>query len=236
MSQSLKFHFATLADCHQANSVVVVIDVLRAFSTAAYAFGQGVERILPVREPPEALALRDEIPGSLAVGEINGMPFPGFDLGNSPKQILEANNLHGRTLIQRTSAGVQGIIRSRNAETLLAASFVVAGATATYLRQINAQQITFVSTGLNENGRGDEDLACAEYLRELLLNHQPNPSPYLERVRTSHEASLFFNRDLPQFPPEDVEYSTALDRFNFAMPVRREQGRLVMRAINLTQI
>ncbi len=229
----LTVRYATLEDCHTARGAVVVIDVLRAFSTAAYAFGQGVTQIYPVGEPPEALALREKIPNALAVGEMNGIPFPGFDMGNSPKQMLEADDLRGRILVQRTSAGTHGLIRSVQAETLLAASFVVAGATAAYLKKIAVQEITFVSTGLNNNGRGDEDLACAEYLHRLLLDESPNPAPYLERVRASREAALFLGADLPQFPPEDVDYSTALDRFDFAMPVVRENGQLVMRALTL---
>lgn len=231
MPQPLKFRYATLDDCHEATGLVVVIDVIRAFSTAAYAFGQGVERILPVGEPHEALALREKIPNSLAVGEMNGIPFPGFDMGNSPKQMLEADDLRGRTLVQRTSAGTQGLIRSLKADTLLAASFVVARATADTLRNISADEITFVSTGINNNGRGDEDLACAEYIHQLLIGAQPDPKPYLQRVRTSREAALFLDSALPQFPPEDVEHCTALDRFSFAMPVRRENGSLVMRAL-----
>ena len=231
MPQPLTFRYATLDDCHEATGLVVVIDVIRAFSTAAYAFGQGVERILPVGEPHEALALREKIPNSLAVGQMNGIPFPGFDMGNSPKQMLEADNLRGRTLVQRTSAGTQGLIRSTGADILLAASFVVARATADTLRNISADEITFVSTGLNHNGRGDEDLACAEYIHQLLIGAQPDPNPYLQRVRTSREAALFLDSALPQFPPEDVEHCTRLDHFNFAMPVRRENGYLVMRAL-----
>ena len=231
MPQPLKFRYATLDDCHEATGLVVVIDVIRAFSTAAYAFGQGVERILPVGEPHEALALREKIPNSLAVGEMNGIPFPGFDMGNSPKQMLEADDLRGRTLVQRTSAGTQGLIRSLKAQTLLAASFVVARATADTVRNISADEITFVSTGINNNGRGDEDLACAEYIHQLLIGAQPDPTPYLQRVRTSREAALFLDSALPQFPPEDVDYCTRLDHFNFAMPVCRENGYLVMRAL-----
>ncbi|MDX9992738.1 MAG: 2-phosphosulfolactate phosphatase [Anaerolineales bacterium] len=225
-------HYATLEDCHEADGAVVVIDVLRAFSTAAYAFGQGVTQIYPVGEPAEALALREKIPNALAVGEMNGMPLAGFDMGNSPLQMLAAD-LRGRTLIQRTSAGTQGLVRSLRAETLLAASFVVAGATVAYLKKISARKITFVSTGLNQNGRGDEDLACAEYLHRLWQGDTPDPAPYLERVRLSREASIFLRQDLPQFPPIDLEYSTALDRFDFAMPVARNaNGQLVMRAFH----
>ena len=37
----MKIHYATLESCHDATGTVVVIDVLRAFTTAAYAFAAG---------------------------------------------------------------------------------------------------------------------------------------------------------------------------------------------------
>ena len=42
----------------RAKGTVVVIDVFRAFTTAAVAFARGVEKIILTAEPDEALALR----------------------------------------------------------------------------------------------------------------------------------------------------------------------------------
>ncbi|MGB9800251.1 MAG: 2-phosphosulfolactate phosphatase, partial [Thermanaerothrix sp.] len=47
-SPSFVFQRANLETCAQAADIVVVIDVLRAFSTAAYAFAAGADRILLV--------------------------------------------------------------------------------------------------------------------------------------------------------------------------------------------
>jgi phosphosulfolactate phosphohydrolase-like enzyme len=41
----MKFHYTTLETCHTATGVVLVIDVLRAFSNAAYAFSRGAKEI-----------------------------------------------------------------------------------------------------------------------------------------------------------------------------------------------
>jgi hypothetical protein len=35
----------------------------------------------------------------------------------------------------------------------------------------------------------------------------------------------------PQFPASDLDYCTQIDRFDFAMPIARLDGQLVMRAI-----
>jgi 2-phosphosulfolactate phosphatase len=54
----MKFHYTNLETCHEATGLVVVIDVLRAFSNAAYAFSRGAKEIYPVGGVEEALQLR----------------------------------------------------------------------------------------------------------------------------------------------------------------------------------
>ena len=117
----LKFRYTSLHDCHEATGVVILIDVLRAFSTAAYAFARGAKEILLVSSVEEALSLKSQIPDSKAMGEVGGLPPLGFDFGNSPSQIIE-QDLDGITLIQRTGAGTQGAVRVKNAEIAIAAS------------------------------------------------------------------------------------------------------------------
>src|SRR5512134_4014389 len=112
----MKFYYANLETCHTAAGVVIVIDVIRAFTNAAYAFGRGAKEIYPVSAVEEALELRAAIPDSLVCGEVGGIPPPGFDFGNSPTQ-TDILDLSGRTLIQRTGAGTQGIGRSVKADT-----------------------------------------------------------------------------------------------------------------------
>src|SRR5688572_19737872 len=128
----MKFHYTTLETCQTATGVVLIIDVLRAFSNAAYAFSRGVKEIILVSKVREALELKSKIPNSKAMGEVGGLPPKGFDFGNSPTQILE-QDLTGLTMIQRTGAGTQGAVKSVNAEIMLATSYVVAQASAKYV-------------------------------------------------------------------------------------------------------
>jgi 2-phosphosulfolactate phosphatase len=225
----MEFQCATLLDCGKAEGTVVVIDVLRAFSTAAYAFAAGVDQIRLVSSVEEAIELRRQTPGALVMGEVKGLPVPGFDFSNSPPQ-FDGLDLGGRLLIQRTTSGTQGAVRSRRAEHLLAASFANAAATVRAIQRLSPSRVTFVITGQRWGGWGDEDAACADYLESLLRGQPADLQPLLERVRNSPPGRQFTDPDQPDYPPEDLEYCLAMDRFDFAMPVERAGQALIMRA------
>lgn len=224
----MKIQQATLATCSQATGTVVAIDVIRAFTTAAFAFAAGVQDILLVSEVEEALALRERFPGSLVMGEVGGRRPEGFDFGNSPSALIGLD-LRGHRMIQRTSAGTQGIVRSTQAEALMAASFVCAAATARYLNRQSPESVTLVVTGVGFNLDGDEDAACADYLTALLRGQAPEATPYLERVRNSSDGR-FFSMHGSEFPVGDMDCCLSVDRFDFAMAVERREGMLVMEA------
>jgi 2-phosphosulfolactate phosphatase len=223
----MKFNYTSLETCHTANGLVIVIDVLRAFSTAAYAFSRGAKKIILASTVEEALGLKIKRPTAKVMGEVGGLPPAGFDFGNSPTQILE-EDLNGLTLIQRTSAGTQGAVRCVNANRLLAASFVVAGATVKHVLKIEPSEVVFVITGGNNN---EEDLSCAEYLEALLKGQNPGTKSFMRRVYDSRDAKGHLDPTLPEFPESDLDYCTQISRFNFSMPITRENAQLVMRAI-----
>lgn len=226
------FHYTNLDTCHEARGVVLVIDVLRAFSNAAYAFSRGAKEIILVSTVDEALSVRSRIPHSRAMGEVGGIAPPGFDFGNSPTQIRE-QDLHGFTLIQRTGAGTQGAVRSQNAEVMLATSFVVATATVQYVQRLGAREVTFVITGQFDQ-RGDEDLACAQYLEALFKGERPDTRPFLQRVYDSRDALEHLDPSQIHFPLSDLDYCTQVDLFDFAMQITRQTDGLIMRTVKFT--
>ncbi|MCB2202869.1 2-phosphosulfolactate phosphatase [bacterium] len=225
------FKFYSLAEAHNAEGTVVVIDVLRAFTTAAFAFAGGARQIFPVGGVDEALALHAELGDALIMGEVDGFKPKGFDFGNSPAALME-EDLSGRIMIQRTSAGTQGLNRATKADHLLAASFVVAGATTRYLRNLNPDLISFVITGTHKGRDGDEDRACADYLAALIQGENPSPETYLNRVGTSTVGRDFQFGEVAYILQQDFDLGLDLDRFDFAMPVRSEHGRLVMEKVD----
>jgi 2-phosphosulfolactate phosphatase len=226
----MRFSIINLQECSRVGGVVVVIDVLRAFSTACYAFAAGAVDITLVADVADAIRLKQETPAYRVIGEVGGMKVSDFDYGNSPAE-MEKLDLTGIHLVQRTSSGTQGAVRANHASHLLAASFCCAQATARYIQGLAQETASFVTSGVTTDGKGDEDLALAEYLIEQLEGCAPNPQPYLERVTGSRNAELLrgalFNTG------NDVELCARLDWFKFALPIERRAGRLVMKKFDL---
>lgn len=223
----MKFNYTSLETCHTATGLIIVIDVLRAFSNAAYAFSRGAKEIILVSSVEEALELKAEIPDSKAMGEVGGLPPTGFEFGNSPTQIIE-EDLTGLTLIQRTGAGTQGAVRCVNADVMLAVSFVVAGGTVKHILKIAPPEITFVITGGFDN---DEDVSCAEYLEAKFKGLQVDDQLFIQRVYNSRDAIMHHDITMPEFPKSDLDYCTRINAFDFAMPITRKNNRLTMQAI-----
>lgn len=203
-------------DGAEPDEAVVVVDVLRAFTTVPWLHHRGAARILAVDTPERALALRaGPIPDALLAGESGGVPLEGFDLGNSPTEVAQLADgwLTGRTVVHRTSAGTQGLVRTAGAGASFAGSFVTAGATAAALRALRAASITFVITGASLGRDGDEDLAAAELIAARVRGEDPDARPFLARVPVA-DAGRAFAPDGPDWaPPADLVAACEVDRF-----------------------
>jgi 2-phosphosulfolactate phosphatase len=70
-------------------------------------FSLGIKKSILVSTPQEAFALKSHDKALLLSGEVKGIPIAGFDLGNSPSEILRrgAPYFKGKTVVQRTSSG-----------------------------------------------------------------------------------------------------------------------------------
>jgi 2-phosphosulfolactate phosphatase len=87
--------------------VGIVVDVIRASSTIAQALAAGYERILCSARIDEARALRAELRDAVVGGERDAVRIAGFDLGASPREVLEPR---ARTLILSTTNGTRAIL------------------------------------------------------------------------------------------------------------------------------
>jgi 2-phosphosulfolactate phosphatase len=214
-----------------ADGAVAVIDVFRAFTTAAVALANGAARIVMVETVEEALALRASGIGQICIGEVGGRRPPGFDFGNSPFEVASAE-LRGTTLLQRTSAGTQGIVAARRAERLYAAALVTARATARALAAGSPGRITLVAMGDNGVARTDEDELCALHLRNLLEGRPGDPASVRGLIAAGGEIARFHDPARPYLHPEDAEIALDIDRYDFAVRVEIEDGRPVARLEN----
>ncbi|MEW2398120.1 2-phosphosulfolactate phosphatase [Streptomyces sp. NPDC046862] len=216
--------FLGIAELVEAPSVAVVVDVMRAFTVAAWAFAQGAEKIVLAESLDEALALKARHPDWVALKD--GPPTPGFDTVNSPG-LLRSIDLGGRTVVQKTTAGTVGALAVKEASLVLCAGFVVAEATARLLRTRKSDSVTFVVTG--EDGRADEDLACAQYIARRVTEAGTDAVEFLRRAGESRAAAELAEGVRQGVHPDDVALCLELDRFPYAMVATLEDSLMVLR-------
>jgi len=128
----------------KAEGVTVIIDVFRAFSVGCYAFDSGAAGIIAAAGIDDAFQLRRKYANSVLVGERDEKKIPGFDFGNSPTEILQAD-LHGKTVIHTTTAGTQGLINATRADLILTGSLVNAGAIVKFIKDLNPSHVSLVA-------------------------------------------------------------------------------------------
>ncbi len=216
-----------LDGAQRAVGAVAIIDVFRAFTTAAVALANGASRIIMVDSVDEALALRASGRAQACMGEVRGRAPAGFDFGNSPFEIAQVD-FRGTAIAQRTSAGTQGIVAARGADYLYAGSLVTAKATAKALLSHGTEHISLVAMGNNTLSRTDEDELCALHLRNL-LDGRPGDADAVRRViLASGEISRFHDPTDPHHP-RDLDIALDIDRFDFAIRVKMEDDRAVAR-------
>lgn len=217
-----------LAHGHELEGVVVVVDVLRAFSTAAYAFARGARAVVAVHALDDIEPLKRRHAPAITVGaQPGGRPVPGLDYGNSPAAMV-ALDLDGVTLIEYSAGGVRGLVDCNHASEVLAGSLVCARATAEYIHALAPAVVTFVITGLWTDRDGDEDHACADLIESYLLGLSPSLAAFEQRVRRSDFGRRFGLPEHPHLPAADLDLCARADRFEFAMPMRHDGDRLVV--------
>ena len=213
-----------------ARGHVVVIDVLRAFTCAAWAFDAGAESIVLVSTTDEAFAVKRARPDVLLIGEVGGRLIPGFDFANSPHDLRVAGErLRGRKLVQRTGSGTQGVTSAASADAVYLGSLPVASATCRHLTAIGAKTVTLLAMGSPSGFDGPEDVACRTYMAEALRGHAPDRDAATREVRESKGGLAALDPAVDWTSPGDLECATSVDAFAFAMPVAREDGLLVAR-------
>lgn len=215
-----------------ARGAVVVIDVLRAFSTAAYAFGAGVTEIVLVESPDQAFAIKEGEPDRLLAGEHRGRRIDGFDFPNSPYEMATTHGLAGRRMVLRTSAGTRGAVGAVGAERLWCSGLATASATAAAVRGSGLGTPTYVITGqhADQPERGQDDRETATYIESVRSGGAFDPAAVGRSVASGDEAITTLRLGAGHVHPDDIVLATRVDAFDFAMEASRIDGRLVLTA------
>jgi len=85
----------------------IVVDVVRATSSIAQALAAGYRRVLCCAEVDQARALRASLDDAVVGGERDAVRIEGFDLGASPRELLEPR---AETLVLSTTNGTRAIL------------------------------------------------------------------------------------------------------------------------------
>ena len=204
----------------QAQGIVVVIDVFRAFSVACYAYDSGAAQYIAVGDIKSAFELKKKYGNSVLVGERNEKKIAGFDFGNSPTEILKAN-LTGATVIHTTTAGTNGLINAQNAAVLLTGSFVNAGAIVRYITALKPERVSLVAMGYRAETSADEDILCARLIADRLKGHQPDYEAQVSDLKTGSGRRFFNPLNIEFSPPTDFFLCTMIDRFDFVLKAEK---------------
>jgi len=218
----------------QSADINVVIDVIRAFTVAHYAFMNGAEQIMLVGTTEEAFRLKQQHAEYLLMGEVRGLPIEGFEFDNSPSRIARCD-LAGRTLVQKTTNGVKATLHSLNADFIYVTGFSNARTTGKFIHDHHqydeqSRNIHLIAS----HPTGDEDLACAQFLKGIIEGHPTISSDeVVQRIVNSHAAQKFFNPDLPEFDKEDISFCIREVESDFVMRVNKLKEIPTIERVNI---
>jgi 2-phosphosulfolactate phosphatase len=229
LSPSLKKKFI-LRDFQKSKSlnITIVIDVFRAFTTAAYILEQEPKTYI--------LTFKSNIINQLSLKTRNpfkvGKPEKGvhlkYHIPNSPTRVFE-QSLKNRSVFHRSQAGGMGILLTKEADIILIAGFVNAKATASYVQEFEDAVVTIIPMGHEGIHPSLEDDLCGLYIMFLIWQYEMDVTPFLNDLKTGSGA-YFFSQDQWQYPREDFQKCLYINRFNFPIcAVLQEEYALLKR-------
>lgn len=150
---------------YKESHAIVVVDVIRATTTATTTVSQG-RRVLPVRTTDEAFVLASTLRDPLLVGELGGnMPY-GFHLTNSPVQVAMRTD-YERPMILVSSSGTQLLLNAEGSEAVYIACFRNITAVARHISGRH-DRVAILGAGSRGRFRREDQMGCAWVAEKLL--------------------------------------------------------------------
>ena len=146
------------------DSIVVVIDVLRASSAICTAFANGASAVIPVADITEAKDYKSR--GYLVAAERDGYILDFADFGNSPFNFTK-EKVEGRTIVYSTTNGTGIINLASSSYMTVIGSFLNISALTEWLIKQDRDIMLFCAGW--KNRFNIEDTVCAGAMAERLM-------------------------------------------------------------------
>ena len=206
---------AELARDPRATRTAVVIDVLRATSTAATLLARGLERIEVVATPRDLQQLPVSRDPRVVISEMAELRTELGHLDNSPVLVRSAE-LSGKCLVLVTTNGTRTLMQAaQRAERVFLASFLNLSAVARHVAaDPGDDEIWIIAAGnVQRDEDRTEDSECADALVALLRNEPPRLAERLARCRSDAKVQRRLAGEGPAFAA-DLELCLSCDLYD----------------------
>lgn len=156
------------AHAAENRSMAIIVDALRSSSTLCAILSSGAKQVLVCGDPQTALSLAAEGKEALVVGEYKSVVPEGFDFGNSPLEIREAD-IKGRDVIFTSTNGARMLVASKGSRQVVVGGIGNADFVAARAQEFLAGggEVVIIPAG-NDNQPCNEDVASAVVLAEVI--------------------------------------------------------------------
>jgi 2-phosphosulfolactate phosphatase len=170
-------------------TLVVVIDILRATSSIVYGIDNGATAIIPVANVDDCLNYSDK--GYLLAAERNGSVVEGYDFGNSPFSYTK-ERVGDKTVVLTTTNGTKALHMARaKAKQVIVGSFLNLQSLCDYLKS-RTEDVLLLCAGWKDQFNLEDTLFAGAVVQEL--------RPYFEEFDDSGVAA----EDLYQLAKADL--------------------------------
>ena len=151
------------------NSIVVIIDILRATSTIATALYNGAKSIIPVDSVADCIKLGKQM-DVITAGERDGQIAEGLQYGNTPSQYT-SEFVNGKTLVLTTTNGTRllHMALAANAKEIITGAFCNISSVCDYLVKQNSNVV----------------LACAAWKSKVNLEDMLFAGAVINRIKNN---------------------------------------------------
>lgn len=150
-------------------SIVVVIDILRATSSITYGIENGAEAIIPVANVEDCLNYSNK--GYLLAAERNGEVVVGYDFGNSPFSYTK-EKVAGKTIVLTTTNGTKALhLANKRAYKVVIGSFLNLDSLCNYLASQD-KNVMLLCAGWKDQFNLEDTLFAGAVVNKLRKNFE----------------------------------------------------------------